>query len=353
MKRIKSYSSFSINESRLIMSPELLQFLEEHNGLYVARKLLQLQFDEDATETFNFLQPQGTEHLLFSRDKDFLGQDEQNFDWKSQSTKNFAKVGRLVKKLLEDKGFKVSDSDIEHFFKYWKSHFTKPDDYNIRIVSGEDIRKWYDESNYHTLSQSSSLGRSCMAKSDCQPYFDIYVQNPEVCQMIILTDKEDKLLARALLWTDVKGNKIVDRIYYVNTYLQQVLTKWAHKNIPGVSVYLEDYNQGGDPTGKPIKLKKWKFDQYPYLDTFQHLNWSTGQLTPSYTNKWNYNDTPVLALTSTSGGYRLASNGFVWSEKLKDYLKKDLAYWDKDEGSYLPLKGLKKIGKIIKKYLDF
>lgn len=40
------------------MSPELLQFLEDHNALYVAKKLLQLQFDEDATQTFNFLQPQ-------------------------------------------------------------------------------------------------------------------------------------------------------------------------------------------------------------------------------------------------------------------------------------------------------
>lgn len=171
--------------------------------------------------------------------------------------------------------------------------------------------------------------------------------------MIILTDKEDRLLARALLWTDVKGNKIVDRIYYVNTYLQQVLTKWAYKNIPGVSVYLEDYNSGGDPTGKPIKLKKWKFEQYPYLDTFTHLNWSTGELSPSFTNKWNYNNTPVLALNSTSGGFRLVSNGFVWSEKLKDYLKKDMAYWDKDEESYLPLKGFQKIGKLIKKWTDF
>lgn len=353
MKRLKSYSSFSINESRLIMSPELLQFLDKHHDHYVARKLLELQFDENATETFNFLQPNGSEHLLFSMNKDFLGQDEETFDWKSQSTKKFGKVGRLLKKILENRGVKVTDYDIESFLEYWKAYFTKPEDYKIQIVSGEEIRKWYNESNYHPNSKSSSLGKSCMAKSYCQPYFDIYVQNPEVCKMIILTDAEDKLLARALLWTDVKGNKIVDRIYYMNTYLVKVLTKWAYKNITGVSIHLEDYAHGGDPTGNPIQLKNWKFDQYPFLDTFSHLNWRTGQISPAYDNNWSYNNTPVLSLNSTGGQHRLASVGFVWSEKMKDYLKRNLVYWDSKEASYLPLKGFKKIGNMIKNWVDF
>jgi hypothetical protein len=38
---------------------------------------------------------------------------------------------------------------------------------------------------------------------------------------------------------------------------------------------------------------------------------------------------------------------------MKDFLHKDLAYWDKEKRDYLPIKGIQKIGKIIKKYLDF
>jgi len=353
VKRIKSYSSFSINESRLIMSDDMREFLESYPSLWVSRKLMELQFDEKATDTINFLKPKGVDEVIFSKDNPEEGED--SFDWTGQSPKNAAKVGRMVRKLLSDKKYKVSDTDIEHFVNYWKSYFMNPEDVKIQIVQGEDIKKWYWKKYYHPHSANSPLGKSCMASKECQDFFDIYIKNPEVCQMIIMLDENEQLITRALLWTDEKGQKIVDRIYYMNPHLVKLLVKWIRKNIPDAIIYGEDFFAGNAPKGIKIKLKEWKFKHYPYLDTFSTLNWKTGQLTADRWNSgWNDNKIPILTISTTDGGFRLTrSSAWCWSETMKDFLHKDLAYWDKEKRDFLPIKGIQKMGRLIKKYLDF
>jgi hypothetical protein len=339
------------------MSDDMREFLESHPSLWISRKLMELQFDEGATDTINFLKPKGVDEVIFSKDNS--SEDEESFDWSKQSPKNAAKVGRMVRKLLSDKKYKVSDTDIEHFVNYWKSYFMNSEDVKIQIVQGEDIKKWYWKKYYHQLSYNSSLGKSCMASKECQDFFDIYIKNPEVCQMIIMLDENEQLITRALLWTDEGGQKIVDRIYYMNPHLEKLLIKWVRKNIPDAIIYGEDFFAGNAPKETKIKLKEWKFKHYPYLDTFSTLNWKTGQLTADRWNSgWNnlelLNKVPILTISTTDGGFRLIlSSAWCWSETMKDFLHKDLAYWDKEKRDYLPIKGIQKIGKIIKKYLDF
>jgi hypothetical protein len=261
----------------------------------------------------------------------------------------------MVRKLLSDKKYKVSDTDIEHFVNYWKSYFMNSEDVKIQIVQGEDIKKWYWKKYYHQLSYNSSLGKSCMASKECQDFFDIYIKNPEVCQMIIMLDENEQLITRALLWTDEGGQKIVDRIYYMNPHLEKLLIKWVRKNIPDAIIYGEDFFAGNAPKETKIKLKEWKFKHYPYLDTFSTLNWKTGQLTANrLLFHPEFHKVPILTISTTDGGFRLIlSSAWCWSETMKDFLHKDLAYWDKEKRDYLPIKGIQKIGKIIKKYLDF
>jgi hypothetical protein len=43
-----------------------------------------------------------------------------------------------------------------------------------------------------------TLGNSCMAKKS--GIFNIYTENPEMCQLLILLNEEDKLIGRALIW---------------------------------------------------------------------------------------------------------------------------------------------------------
>lgn len=220
------------------------------------------------------------------------------------------------------------------------------DNLKIQIVQGEDIRKWYWKKYYHPLSVNSSLGKSCMAGKECQDFFNIYVENPEVCQLIIMLDEKDQLICRALLWTDEKGRKIVDRIYYMNLHLERSLINWVKKNIPDATIYGEDTRIFSE---RSIQLKKWKFDKYPYLDTFSTLNWRTGELS----DDWKDNTDPMLTLSSVNGSFRLnRSSSWVWSNKMNDFLHKHLAYWNAVENDFLPITGIRKVGKIIKKWMD-
>lgn len=338
-----------LNESRLIMSNQMREFINSHSRLWVSRKLLNLEFDEQATDTINFLQPSGEDKITFSDDKKFLGKDEETFDWEAQPHHNAANVGRVIRKILVQKRIEFDDKDIEDFVNYWKSHFLPEGKLKVEIVSGDKIQYWYHKKNYHPLSDKSTLGKSCMAYTKCQPFLDIYTKNPEVCQMIIMLDSEDKLVARALLWTDKLGEKLVDRIYYMNQSIENKMVKWIRKNIPNASIYGEDFYQGGAPKKFVIQLKEWKFKKYPYLDSFNKLNWKNGELAAQ--DIWF--GPPVIALWYTDGDSRLISIGYVYSEHLNDFLDKSAAYWDNDLRSWMPLKGWEKVKSKIKNWMNF
>ena len=84
---------------------------------------------------------------------------------------------------------------------------------DFKIVKDEDIRKYYLYESYE--SDNHTLGGSCMRYEKCQKYLDIYVKNPEVCQLLILKsdDDKDKIKGRALIWKLTNGEYYMDRIY--------------------------------------------------------------------------------------------------------------------------------------------
>jgi hypothetical protein len=83
---------------------------------------------------------------------------------------------------------------------------------NIEFVTGEDIRKWYLEENYQF--DKGQLSNSCMRYERCQKYLDIYVENPEVCQLMILKGSNpDKIIGRSLIWKLQDGRFYQDRQY--------------------------------------------------------------------------------------------------------------------------------------------
>lgn len=98
------------------------------------------------------------------------------------------------------------------------------------MVSGEDIRYWYNSEHYYATT--NTLGNSCMSHKECSDYFDLYCEQPE-CQMLIAL-KEDKLAARALVWTI--GEKVfMDRVYYIEDSLYNIFVNYA-KEQNGISV---------------------------------------------------------------------------------------------------------------------
>jgi len=333
-----------MNKKRLIVSPEFKEFLSDNDDLSISEILYDLRINDGSTDKFNFLSPHGEDEIIVSPNSEDW--DDKTFDWENRTIKNPIRIGRVISKLLRFNNYKIKDSEIETFVNRWKTYFNKE---NVRyeIVKGEDIRKWYSEENYLKVP-GSQLEQSCMAYSKCSPFFDIYVENPKVCQMLILKDQNNKLLSRALLWTDHKGHKILDRIYYTNNKTLGLTKKWAKENISNVKIYDSDFTKYKS-INSIIKLDKWKFKKYPYLDTFSYLNWQTGELNTSYqshdTNKY-----PFLCLRTTNGEFDASGFKWVFSKMLNDFVDVAEVRWNGED--YIPLNKFDKIKRRIKKFLD-
>lgn len=196
--------------------------------------------------------------------------------------KSFSEVrlGRFINKTMQEFGYnRFNNSTIEKFVNYYKSIFIFNRDAhkNFHIVSGEDIKYYYNEDTYET--KKGQLGCSCMRKKDCQSYLSIYTDNPDVCKMLVLTgDKKDsgklgkKIIGRALLWTLTDGSLYMDRIYTNNDAAIKIFEKWAKDNNYKNYVY-------NNPDLLSVKIKAKDYGKYPYMDTFEYYLIQKGILT--------------------------------------------------------------------------
>ena len=191
------------------------------------------------------------------------------------------KLGRFVNKLVdiysksealknspnsydEVPFFDFNASDIEKFVNAYtaKVLFEQNALERFKVVSGEEIRKWYDEKNYSNINGGGQLNSSCMRHSRCQKYFDIYVDNPKVCQLLILMDNTDKkILGRAILWKTENGDNFMDRIYTEKDNYMKLFKQWGEQN----SYQMKSYNYKGEPI--IVKVKPKLYSYYPYIDT--------------------------------------------------------------------------------------
>lgn len=222
------------------------------------------------------------------------------------------KVGRLVNTLLKKSGIKVSDKEVEQFVNKWKSYvdYTNNKYSKFELVKGEDIRYWYYEEKYE--GYGGSLNGSCMKHKKCQPFFDLYVENPDVCQLLILkSHNEDTILGRALVWKLRDGDTFMDRIYTSYDSDVELFKKYA-KEKGWLYKSSQDFNEDTEivqPDGEEkqltlnIDLKNSYFDSYPYMDTLKFLNTRNNTLTnSSFSNFTN-------RLEDTNGGICETCNG--------------------------------------------
>jgi hypothetical protein len=219
------------------------------------------------------------------------------------------KIGRFINRIM-DIWFKdypdefgpresYTASDIEKFVNAYTSAilYKKNAIDFFEVVSGKDIKYWYLSNNY--AAQLGQLGSSCMKSKECQGFFKIYTENPDVCQLLIFKNKEgDKINGRALLWTDEDGKKWIDRVYTIKDNYMQLFTKWSELN-----GYENAYG-----TGERIKVlvKNKDYGKYPYMDTFcMYKRFTDNDLLigeEAYLYSDNYNvEEPYFILRSTNG----------------------------------------------------
>jgi len=260
-----------------------------------------IPFDRACVVIDNFYGYNG--HFIF---KNHLSIDASDNIWQNRNLRGVVpiftegrsklRVGKLIRKIFE---LKYSVNEIENFVNIYKANVENIKE-ELKLVSSSDIRKWYRR---HTHSEGyGTLSNSCM--NDRDQYFDIYVKNPEVCRMLILTE-DDKLLARALVWKLDKSKSgkeyYMDRVYSIDDFHVQKLVKYAREqkwltyNSPEYGYFgkndPEDYKMS-------VKVKKIKYDRYPYLDTFRRYDRKKGILYGD-----NCDRKGGIILNSTCGGY--------------------------------------------------
>lgn len=202
-------------------------------------------------------------------------------EWRREGRQE-AKPAKLARKLIAvPEGITpLTDKDFEIFATLIKSQSAADLGVAERfsLASGYDIKTWYSEFRHAGDDEVGTLATSCMRHEYCETYFDIYTQNPEVVQLLILTNAEDKLIGRALVWTTENG-VFMDRVYGTETTVSLF-----HDYAAGRGWYHRRYNthehptswvdSNGDACERTITIGGLyaDFAEYPYMDTFKYVS---------------------------------------------------------------------------------
>ena len=272
---------------KITISPELKELLNEISDSLVAQLLLKEDhLIEDLADDFvNFIslsKKDKTKISYLPKERSDGLTEEECF---STSKRIMSKPGGFVSKVFKN----ITEKEVEKFSTLFRSEVTKPK-LNFKVVEGSEIKNYYLYSSYADRN-GGSLHASCMKHNSCQSFLDIYVDNPDVCKMVLLFDSEEfaegdyydsnRIVGRALLW-NFDTYKLMDRIYTINDEKYQFYFKqWATK-----SGYLFKTQQNwfntkffeklGDKQQKlelSLILKNKSFDYFPYMDTFKFIDY--------------------------------------------------------------------------------
>lgn len=382
MKHIKSFKLFEsyndddldfLNESKLYILPTFFKALSSAPSefLGIVNDLRDLYGDEtDQDITFVDIDNDNLSYSTMKNiEKEFPELYKQAINWVPSSllsdwsndilespTRGNIKIGKFVNKILKGK---YPEALIDKFVTYIKSKSVKKENWNISLVKGDEISKYYDSNNY--VERRGTLGHSCMTDKLCREdvtvrttdvtttqlneyyggvkgvsnIFDIYTKNPESCSLLIMTNEEGKLGARALVWDakvtfcrDTKGDvsqlgdiKFLDRIYTIDDWMVNKMTRWAQDN--GMAYrYYQGLHDDGTISYKDVKyksemevnVKKIHYSAFPYLDTFNRYDVKNGKL-------YNYKPSKFsgFGLQSTSGNYGTVTGT---TPRLRNYIRR-------------------------------
>jgi hypothetical protein len=291
---------------------------------------------EDDSEELTFINQRKAQEMVWPAHKvdlDVISRDTSYKIWNSDlvhgdtgissKSRNNIKIGRFVRGIL---GNQFSDKEIEEFVNQFKS-IKDTDKLEFKLVSGEEIKKWYNPENCKYAGKGS-LGSSCMQVSEKNNFFKLYTENTDTCQLLILLEG-GKLVGRALVWKlksaeitetspeEKRPKKEVWKIPGVDYFMDRVYTSddylvnnfilyadklgWARKPVQsyGYNTEITFKGQKYEDVSMSVKVKKLDYRPYPYLDTFTRYNHFNGTL-----HNDEDSDKGGHILISTGGGFK-------------------------------------------------
>jgi hypothetical protein len=243
-----------------------------------------------------------------------------------------AKIAKLINQIFPNK---YTNKEVEEFISLFKS-LNKKSESQFELVDGKDIVKWYSVDNYY--EEIGDLGGSCMRHNRCSDYFGIYVDNPDVCKLLILK-KEDKLIGRALIWQldlHIGSSTYMDRIYTIDDATRVLFEEyadnkgWLRRAKSGYTSFT-NFKLGDDIYNArriTVKLENYKYEKYPYMDTFRKLNVDKGILINNEDPESEH-----YILTNTDGTYDDTSGN--WSNYYDCFIPENESTWSEYLDSYI------------------
>ena len=248
------------------------------------------------------------------------------------------RVGKVFRSLMNAAGYEPTNQEVDNFHTEYANtikSIKKSENDRFEIVEGEDIRQYYLQTSYEALKHT--LGTSCMRHPKCQPYFDIYVQNPRQIKLLILRSRKDpsRISGRAILWYDLNAREgddfeykwgmkdwdtkanFMDRIFVTNSKDERLFKSWA---IDNGFLFKTGQDHTPYPISKDLKTKStmtlWvklengtpKSGLFPYMDTLCHYQPENGVLT-NIDQDWGDFDWWQLRETNGGNGQCLSCGG--------------------------------------------
>jgi len=342
IEKYKSYLFNKLFESILNIDSDFNEIISKLSNNRIAKEILDFYTNSvDIKTNINYIKPaKNNDDINFINDTQVDRLKLSNID-PFDRAKNVAKIGRSIRQILVNNNVIVTDQEIEKFVNLYKNAWDKK--YSklsegFYLMKGEAIRDWYLESNY--VSGGGVLNNSCMRYESTQSFLDIYVDNPEVCQLLILIDDSKKLLGRAILWKIDSPKSVryyLDRVYtrhdndiekFIDWFKDFLNIDKDDNKFPAFSVNRRDFN--GEML--KVKLKKTRFDKYPYMDTFVILEYDN-LILKSATSE----DEEIVecVLNNTDGSTEARYHR--WSLRLEEYIPRSSAVWVPNIESYMPI----------------
>jgi hypothetical protein len=218
---------------------------------------------------------------------------EQSIVWTSKMRQSM-NWGKMINKLFPNE---FTNMDIDRFYNRYRPEIDVEEKQisRFKLISGEEIRKWYLSNNW-----DGSL-TSCMQSSSKQPFFDYYCNNPEKCKMLIYFSEKnkDKIIGRGLVWNnlikpsgDTAEDKnpywLLDRVYMIGNNSTQIEAAFHKYAIDKNWIYKKDQqfllNGVRKTTSVSTRLKPSDYKYYPYVDTMNFYTPETGRASSTQGN---------------------------------------------------------------------
>ena len=345
MRNYKDYlfeDRINVKEVKLFFSNKLIKVFESMQSV-IAKDLLTLLEENvehsfsyidltDDIETVSILPVNRLNRIEGIKEDDLISPQPDSVVW-GQYGRQTNRVGAFATRLIPEY---AGTKELEKFVHEFKSKLDA-ENYTIKIVDGEELRKYYHIDTYYNPTPDiinkppegepdprTVLMKSCLKQPEKQGFFDIYVKNPDNIKMLIMLNKKGQLVARALIWYNVfvvdkpesptKGT-LLDRIYYTNESDVNIFIDYAKKN--GWSYKTHQVKDcltfifNGVETNKPIStrlMNKGYYNAYPYIDTLCFYTPETGRIANSRGKPARNPKTgdvfERLQLQKTNGGFK-------------------------------------------------